>query len=57
VAGVSQNDALNKTTLLIGGSSWVAPGVLLNAYWGRDTSVNNGFKASSIVELRLAKVF
>jgi len=57
VAGVSQNDALSKTTLLIGGSSWVAPGVLLNAYLGRDTSVNNGFKASSIIELRLAKVF
>lgn len=57
VAGVTQNDAVNKTTLLIGGSSWVAPGLLLNAYLGRDTSVNNGFKASSIVELRLAKVF
>ena len=57
VAGVSQKDAFNKTTLLVGGSSWVAPGVLLNGYLGRDTSVNNGFKASSIVELRLAKVF
>jgi hypothetical protein len=57
VAGVHQNDALRRTSVLLGAASWIAPGTLLNVHVGTDTSVNAGFKASPVVELRLARVF
>lgn len=57
VSGSDQNDSLKKTTFLMGGSAWIAPTVLLHLQVGADTSVNNGFKASKILEARLVKVF
>lgn len=57
VGGLAQNDALRRTSVLLGASTWVAPHTLLNVQLGTDTSVNVGFKAAPIVELRLARVF
>ena len=57
VAGQRQNDALSRSSVLLGASTWVAPHTLLNVQVGADTSVNTGFKASPILELRLARVF
>ncbi len=57
VGGQRQNDSLSRTSVLLGAATWLAPHTLLNMQVGADTSVNTGFKASPILELRLARVF
>jgi len=57
VAGVSRNDAANVTKFQLGTTAFVGPATQLLVTVGRDLRVDNGFKESARVNLRLLQVF
>lgn len=57
VSGAMQSDGQSRSTLLLNGSSWLSPSVQLMASYGRDMSMDNGFKTRDLFQLRLLTVF
>ncbi|KQW00052.1 transporter [Rhizobacter sp. Root1221] len=57
LAGVSRNDETGITKFQIGAAGFIAPKTQLLATWGRDIKVDNGFKESSRLNLRLLQLF
>ena len=57
VDGVSQDNEQKKSRFYVGGSSWVMPSVQVQAYYGQDINVENGFKEENRFHLRLLKAF
>lgn len=53
VAGVAQNDRKSTSKFSLGGAVFVAPKVQVIGLWGRDIAVENGFKESSRINVRL----
>ncbi|MDP3536403.1 MAG: transporter [Halomonas sp.] len=57
VGGVQQDDELNNNRWLATFSTFVQPTLQLQAQYGQDIGVENGFKEDQRFNLRLAKVF
>lgn len=57
VDGVSMNDESNQGKILAGGSYFVSPRTQVLATFGRDTSIDNGFREDSRINLRIMHVF
>ena len=56
-AAGSWNDETGITKFQIGAAGFIAPKTQLLATWGRDIKVDNGFKESSRLNLRLLQLF
>lgn len=57
VNGVASNDRTRTTKFSIGTAWFAAPTVQLMANYGRDSSVENGFKEGNRLNLRVLKIF
>lgn len=57
VAGVAQNDRIQRTAYLLTASHWMDGKTQLMANWGRDASYASGFKTRQNLELRMLRVF
>ncbi|MBA1264648.1 transporter [Stutzerimonas sp. NM35] len=57
VEGISQNNESKQEKFMAGGSYFVSPRTQLLATFGRDVSVENGYKEDSRLNLRLLHVF
>lgn len=57
VNDVAQNDKVRTTKFTIGSAWFAAPTIQLMANYGRDTSVENGFRENNRLNLRLLKIF
>jgi hypothetical protein len=57
LAGVSNDDDAKITKMQLGSAVFVGPKTQLLATWGRDLKVDNGFKESSRLNLRLLQLF
>ncbi|MNF07285.1 hypothetical protein D3C80_2074320 [compost metagenome] len=57
VDGVSLGDESNQEKIMLGGSYLINPKTQVLATFGRDISVDNGFKEESRINLRLLYVF
>lgn len=55
--GVSRNDKTRTTKFSLGSGYFVAPDIQLLGSYGRDASVENGFKENNRLNLRILKVF
>jgi hypothetical protein len=55
--GVMQSEGQSRSSLLLNGSSWLTPSTQLMASYGRDVSMDNGFKAQDMFQLRLLTIF
>lgn len=57
LGGVSQDNAAQVTKFQLGTAGFLGPKTQLVATWGRDVSVNNGFRENARVNLRLLQLF
>ncbi|MCF6781375.1 transporter [Stutzerimonas stutzeri] len=57
VDGVRMDDESNQEKLLAGGSYFVGPRTQVLATFGRDTSIDNGFREDSRINFRLMHIF
>jgi hypothetical protein len=57
LGGVSQDNAAQITKFQLGTAGFLGPKTQLLATWGRDISVNNGFRENTRVNLRLLQLF
>ena len=57
LAGVSRHDEAHVTKIQLGTAAFVGTRTQLLATWGRDLKVDNGFKESSRINLRLLQLF
>lgn len=57
LAGVANGDDAKITKMQLGSAVFVGPKTQLLATWGRDLKVDNGFKESSRLNLRLLQLF
>lgn len=57
LAGVANGDDAQITKMQLGSAVFVGPKTQLLATWGRDLKVDNGFKESSRLNLRLLQLF
>ena len=57
LAGVSRHDEAHVTKIQLGTAAFVRTKTQLLATWGRDLKVDNGFKESSRINLRLLQLF
>jgi hypothetical protein len=57
VEGVSQKDEGNQQKVMLGGSYFITPKTQILATFGRDVSVDNGFKEDSRLNLRFLYLF
>lgn len=57
INGVAQNDRAATTKFAVGGSFFIGPKTQIIGMFGADTNVENGFKESSRVNVRILQVF
>jgi hypothetical protein len=57
LAGVSRHDEAHVTNIQLGTAAFVGTTTQLLATWGRDLKVDDGFKESSRINLRLLQLF
>jgi hypothetical protein len=57
VAGVAQNNSVNRTAYVLTAAHWIDGRTQLMGNWGQDASYNTGFKTRQNLELRMMRVF